>query len=497
MTSSYNSIQRFFIFFLILGIAVACKQPETIVVDRNPETAAAGDTVEQAAPAKQEASFRQLNIGEFQPIRSLDPMFASTRSDLHAVQLIYEGLVRFNESGNIVPAVATKWSSSNNNHRYTFHLRSDVFYHDSDIFGSGTGRKLNANDVKFVFRRMARPGISDRAARLFKNIQGFEAYYREQHYVHDASSRQLDDIAGITAPNDTTVIFNLDESDPDFLQKLATPLAVIYPRESVNGQNNFQAVGTGPFYFSQQPTDSTFIFAKFQNYYASSDIELNRIDLIASDSESKLWQAMKSGDLHYLPELGPRLTQELVTENNELVSALSDRFRLLPSNANTKFTLRRYNGSNISQDMGADIAQLAQSGLDSLFAGLNGVVSNTSFGTDNSKLASSPNLQVNATAPEDPFEKAVFERLGETLSEKDIQFTITNMHIPTKDTGLFFTQSMPLIPISVWEEQPEILSFTLQPYALAHQAAEGIQSNQYPWWIDLRDTKIPALENIN
>nr|WP_286670513.1 ABC transporter substrate-binding protein [Fodinibius salsisoli] len=416
---------------------------------------------------------------------------------MHAIQLIYEGLVRFDEGGDIVPAVARKWTSSNNSYQYTFHLRPDIFYHDSDIFGSGTGRKLTAGDVKFIFKRMAKPGVSDRAARLFMNIQGFEAYFREQHYVYNSSSRKLDDISGITAPNDTTVVFNLNESDPDFLQKLATPLAVIYPKEAINGQNNFETVGSGPFSFSQQTNDSTFIFAKFQNYHTASDIELNRIDMVTSDNESGLWQAMEAGDIHYLSELGPSLSQQLLTENNELASSYSGRYRLSRSNASTEFNLRRYTGSDISQDTGTDIAQQVQPNLDSLFANLSSVISNPSLVTDDSKVASMSNLQIRATAPEGPFEKIVLQHLGNALAEQGVQFAISDLHIPTKETGLFFTRTMPLIPSLAWQEQPVILSFTLQPYTLAHQAVEGVSTNQYPWWINLRSTEIPALENIN
>jgi ABC-type transport system substrate-binding protein len=496
MISLLHSTQRFFALLFILSIAVACKQPETIVVDRNPDTTA-DDTVEQTVPDQQDASFRQLNIGELQPIHSLDPLLASTTPEMHAIQLMYEGLVRFNASGNIVPAVASEWSASNNNQKYTFHLRSDIFFHDSDVFGSGTGRKLTASDVKFVFKRMARPGVLDRAAQLFSNILGFDTYFREQRYVYHSSLRQLNDIAGITAPNDTTVVFSLDESDPDFLQKLATPLAVIYPKEAVNGQANFEAVGTGPFSFSQQANDSTFIFAKFQDYYAASDVELNRIDLITSDSESALWKAMEAGDIHYLPEVGPTLSQQLVTENNELESSYSDRYRLTSSKATTDLTLRRYSNANISQNLGGDIAQRAQTSLDSLFTNLSSVISNQSFATDNSNVASIPNVQISATAPEAPFERFVLQRLGHTLEEQEVQLSISNLRIPTKEAGLFFTRSVPLIPALEWQSQPAILSFTLRPYTLIHHSVEGISTNQYPWWINLRDTEIPALENIN
>src|SRR5690625_3727588 len=109
----------FFVF--ILALAAGCKQPETIVIDRDPDTTAA-DTLDQPPAERQDASFNRLNIGEYQPINSLDPLLADNATAMRAIQLIYEGLLRFNETGDIAPALAQRWSVENNGRRYIFHL---------------------------------------------------------------------------------------------------------------------------------------------------------------------------------------------------------------------------------------------------------------------------------------------------------------------------------------------------------------------------------------
>lgn len=493
----FSSANRMMIFFFIVAIAAACKQPETIVVDRDPETTAA-DTVDHSpAVEQQNAGFRQLNIGEYQSISSLDPLLATNTANIRAIQLIYEGLVRFDEAGTIAPAIAQKWSVGNNDRRYTFHLRPDVYYHDSDIFGSGTGRKLTAADVPFVFQRMAKNAVPPRAARLFMNIEGFDEYFREQRHVYIPTLRQLDRISGIQTPNDTTVVFELDQPDPDFLQKLALPLAVIYPKEAVGANtDDFTPVGSGPFSFAQRSSDSTFVFSKFQNYYAASDIQLNRVDMIISDTPLSFLDAMDAGDIHFLPELDPALSQQLLTEERSLASSYSDRY-ILSQTGSTTFALRRYPSSNMSEDRGADIAQLAENNASSLFNHLGPAITDTSFSTDDSKIATMSNLSLEAPATEHPYGKVFLQQLSDLLEGQGGELDITGIQVPTQRTGLFFTDHLELFPPMEWADHPPLITFSVQQFSLKRRDIDNLTANKYPWWIDLRGVELPAFENIN
>lgn len=493
----FSSAKRLLFFFFIIAIAAACKQPQTTVVDRDPETTAADDTLDQPPNAEQDASFRQLNIGESQPISSLDPLLANNTSAIRTIQLLYEGLVRFNEAGNIAPAIAQKWSVEDENRRYTFHLRPDVYYHDSDIFGSGTGRKLRAADVIFIFERMAKNNLPPHAAQLFTNIEEFDTYFQEQRQIYNPKLRQLSSISGIQAPNDTTVVFELNQSDPDFLQKLATPFAVIYPKEAVGKNNNsFTPVGSGPFTYSQQSNDSTFVFSKFQNYYADSDIRLNRVDIVTSDSELSLLNAMEEGSIHFLPELGPTLSRQLLTDDRTLASSYTDRYTLSRTGS-TEFALRHYPPSNLPQDLGAGIAQLAENNISSLAEHLGPAVTDTSFATDDSQISSINNLTIEAAASENPYGKVFLKQLADLLAEQGGKLEINDVRVPTQRTGLFFTEQLRLFPPTEWHAHPALINFTVQQFSLKRQDIEHLSAHEYPWWIDLRGVELPAFETIN
>ncbi|GAA5521967.1 ABC transporter substrate-binding protein [Aliifodinibius salicampi] len=494
-----SSAKPLLAFLIVLMALASCKQPETVIVDREPNTAVAHDTTTQEDTTKRDASFRQLVIGEYQPITTLDPLQASSATEMRAVQLLYEGLVRFDGEGNITPAIARDWSVENDNRKYTFRLRTDVYFHDNDRFGSGTGRKLMAKDIKFALERSARSGVSPKAAHLFMDISGFEPYFQEQRNLYNPDHRQLDGVSGIQAPNDSTVVITLNNTDPDFLHKLATPLAVIYPKEAVGNNNSFEPIGSGPFTFSRQQNDSTHIFSKFDNYYNSSDISLNRVDIISSTDGQTLWNNMQSGDIHYLPELGPTLSQQLLNENGNLTSSYSNRYQKILAEGEITFTLHHNPNSNLPNDVVTGIGQIVQSNASALFENMDYRITETSFKEDNNGNSISLDYRtVNiARITGHPYSQQLLNNLSMLLDQNNADLSISNSRIPHQGIGLFITERQPLIPERQWALQPSILQFSVQSIAVARSEIKNLTQTPYPWWIDVRNILLPPIENLN
>src|SRR6187399_1779757 len=86
-------------------------------------------------------------------IASLDPAFAKNQSVMWAIHQLYNTLVEVDEHMEIKPALAKSWEFSDDNLHITFHLRTDVFFHDDAVFPAGKGRKLIAADVVYSFQR--------------------------------------------------------------------------------------------------------------------------------------------------------------------------------------------------------------------------------------------------------------------------------------------------------------------------------------------------------
>lgn len=97
-------------------------------------------------------------IGE---ITNLNPLFASGGLEDSTSRLIFNGLLKYNTNGDLVPDLAKEWKANDDRKSYTVILRDDVLWHD--------GRPLTAEDVVYTIG-----AIQDPAARStqFASWQG-------------------------------------------------------------------------------------------------------------------------------------------------------------------------------------------------------------------------------------------------------------------------------------------------------------------------------------
>lgn len=497
MTSLFRYPTLFTVCAVLLAFA-GCKQPETVVVDRSPTPTAPADTASEQA--KEDASFRVLPMGEYQPIHSLDPLFADNAASMRAVQLVYEGLVRLNARGDVVPALAENWEVSDDSLQYTFKLQSDIYYHDSNIFSTGVGRNLRAADVKYVFERMASSEVPPRAAQLFMEIQGFDAYYQEQRLVYNPEKRNLDGVKGITAPDQQTVVFQLENRDPQFLKKLATPLAVIYPREAVGSSvGNFSAVGTGPFTFQQRDSENTLVFSKFENYYNASAIEINRVDIRTNTSETQLFRSMSAGDLYLLPQLGPQLMQNILDDNGELLNSYADRYRLNRTEGKANYIMRYNPKASLGLDGAQAISGILSSDTTDYFSKFPGniVTTDTAASADSDLDLSNLSGPLFSAFSDDPFVRTFLGNLSGSLSGIGTSLKMIEIQAPSRNTALFFTQDYPLIPDRSWQNYRPLFRFSVEQLALQRTEINGLAFNSYPWWFNLRNVTLPTADNLN
>ena len=87
-------------------------------------------------------------------ISSLDPAFSRNLENLWACNLLYNGLVEIDDELQVQPAIAHSWEIDSSGTVYRFYLRNDVFFHESEAFENGIGRKVVANDFVYSFERV-------------------------------------------------------------------------------------------------------------------------------------------------------------------------------------------------------------------------------------------------------------------------------------------------------------------------------------------------------
>ena len=166
---------------------------------------------------------------------TLDPARVSDIYSRSVSQQLFDGLVQFDRTLTVTPALAHHWKASRDGLVWTFNLRRGVKFHH--------GREMTADDVVYSLTRLVNPKIGSTAGDLFLNVKG-AVEYREG---------RAKAISGLTAVDRYTVEVILTEALVPFVSVLAVGHAKIVPRDVVEqkGDDAFgiAPVGTGPFRF--------------------------------------------------------------------------------------------------------------------------------------------------------------------------------------------------------------------------------------------------------
>lgn len=166
--------------------------------------------------------------------QTLDPARISDIYSRSVAQQMFDGLVQFDQTLTIFPALAQFWKASRDGLTWTFMLKKGVKFHH--------GREVTAEDVVYSFTRILDPEVKSGAADLFAGIKG----------AREFREGRAKTVAGLSALDRYTVEVVLDEAPVPFVSVLAVGHAKIVPKEIVEQQGEaFGAhpVGTGPFKF--------------------------------------------------------------------------------------------------------------------------------------------------------------------------------------------------------------------------------------------------------
>ena len=183
---------------------------------------------------------------------TLDPARLRDIYSLAVGQQLFDGLVQFDQTLSITPALAQFWTASRDGLTWTFTLRKGVKFHH--------GREVTSDDVVYSFTRLLDPKTRSGGADLLLGIQGAQEF-REGRANH---------VAGLAAIDRYTVRVSLTEAPVPFVSVLAVGQAKIVPRELVEQQGEAfgnQPVGTGPFRFVRWDRGKEIVLAGNPDYF--------------------------------------------------------------------------------------------------------------------------------------------------------------------------------------------------------------------------------------
>jgi len=163
---------------------------------------------------------------------TLDPAYIVDVSGGGIAAKLYNGLVTFTEDAGIGPDIASSYTLSPDGKTYTFHLRQNAKF--------SNGRTVTAGDFKYSFERILSPNTKSPRTWLFDRIKG----------AKDFMDGRAQGVAGITVPDDRTLVIELDAPFGPFIGLLAMPGGYVVPKESIEAAGDGfsdHPVGSGPY----------------------------------------------------------------------------------------------------------------------------------------------------------------------------------------------------------------------------------------------------------
>lgn len=248
-------------------------------------------------------------------LSSLDPAKASTFENIWAVNQLFNGLVEMNDSLNVIPSIAKTWDISEDGKTYTFHLNTNVFFHDHKYFENGKGKKVTASDFVYTFHRLMDPKVSNATTLLT--------------YVDNTDQKAFE------AADDSTFVIHLSKPFTPFLRILTMKYFSVVPKEIIEryGEDfRRNPVGTGPFTFKMWEEGTKLVFLKNQNYFEyEGNNRLPYLDAVSisfiKDRETSFMEFLQ-GNVDMVSGIDAINTDQVLTQDGTLKEEYAGKFQL-------------------------------------------------------------------------------------------------------------------------------------------------------------------------
>ncbi len=199
---------------------------------------------------------------------SLDPHIAEGAGTREVLFNVFEGLVKPNSNGDLIPAVASDYSINESGTVYTFTLRDKVKFHN--------GETVTVQDVKASLDKCAGTESGEPLVAAFSNVKA------------------------VNVVDEKTIEVELKEADTDFLPNMT---AAILPANHLDA--SVDPIGTGPYKYVSRSPQENIVLESFDDYWGEKAKIKNITLKIVADADTIVMN-LEGGSV----DLMTRLTNE-------------------------------------------------------------------------------------------------------------------------------------------------------------------------------------------
>lgn len=226
-------------------------------------------------------------VGIQQDVDSLDPHKATAAGTKEILFNIFEGLVKPDENGDLMNALASDYTISEDGLVYTFTLREGVKFHN--------GNTVTAQDVKYSL---------DRASGLLDGTPLISS---------------LSVLTSVDILDEKTVQVTVGSANTELIYSF---VAAIIPAGSGEEESG-APIGTGPFSFVSYKPQEGVVIAKNADYWQEGLPYLDEVNFKIVNSPDTALLELKGGSIQIYPYLTDSQANEL-KDSFQILSAPSD-----------------------------------------------------------------------------------------------------------------------------------------------------------------------------
>jgi peptide/nickel transport system substrate-binding protein len=271
-------------------------------------------------------TYNVFRYNQINHITSLDPAFAKSQNNIWAVHHLFDGLVRLDDQLNVQPAIAKRWSISEDGLLYQFILRDDVRFHEDLCVEKE--RVVTAEDVAFSLRRLIDEEVNSPGSWLFSDkVKGKEAF---------------------TAVNDTVFEMRLESPFIPMLGILTMQYCSIVPKECIayyGSEFRAHPIGTGPFRFKRWEENQALFLIRNDDYYGETKHNLDGIKTTFIPDKKIAFLELLNGKLDFVNGLESSFIHDLLTQEGELLESKKSQLNFIKA----PYLNSEYLGINMTQ----------------------------------------------------------------------------------------------------------------------------------------------------
>lgn len=217
---------------------------------------------------------------------SLDPAINIDTYVSVYISHLLEGLTKYDENNQLIPAMADHWTVSKDGLVYTFFLKNGIKWSD--------GVDVKAQDFEYAWKRVLSPETASKYADpLFyiKNAKDFN-----KGLTKDVGIKVLDEkTLQITLERPTSFFPSLVAIQPFFPARKD----IIEKYGDSWSQNAVSYIGNGPFVLRAWNHNQDILMVKNENYYEKDKVKISTVDWKMVDDDTAALNAFDAGEIDF------------------------------------------------------------------------------------------------------------------------------------------------------------------------------------------------------